>query len=167
MKGTALFRANQLDEAIAVFEQVIKRDPDRSGRDWTIGPDPFAHHLRDVINCAPGCIENKYTKLTLAKALRILEQKVTENPENADNYCHLLGNAWFNLSYYGAAWNGLDYERSYVWGSQDEESRTNFTDLSRARNYYRQSINADKTDELAALSALMFAKCVVVHSEPF
>ena len=112
-------------------------------------------------------VMNGMVRVTNPKALRILEQKVTENPENADNYCHLLGNAWFNLSYYGAAWNGLDYERSYVWGSQEEESRTNFTDLSRARNYYRQSINEAKTDELAALSALMFAKCEVVQSEPY
>ena len=160
MKGTALFRKLLLPEAIAVFEKLPESARNES-RFFQIGPDPFAYQIRDIINCEPGCYTNEFTKLSLAKTLLNLQKKAASNPEKAGEYYHLLGNAVFNLSYYGAAWKGMDYYRGYSWGGEDE---TNVVDLSRAQQYYEKSIAAASNREIAALSALMHAKCTMVRN---
>lgn len=162
MKGTALFRKNLLPEAIAVFERL----PDsycNESRFFTIGPNPFANNVQDMINCEPGCIENKFTKLSLARTLLALQEKALKEPEKAGQYNLMLGNAYFNLSYYGACWKGIDYYRGYSF-SEDE---TNVMDLSLAKKYYAKAMNNAETMEIGALACLMSAKCGVVRGDDY
>ncbi len=160
MKGTALFRKNLLPEAIAVFEKVPE-DHRESSRFWSIGPDPFTSNTRDIINCEPGCHTNEFTKLTLAKTLLNLQKKAVTDAAQAGKYYHLLGNAFFNLSYFGPAWKGWDYYRGYSWNGSDPG---NVMDLAMAMEYYRKSLASADNSEIAALSALMYAKCVIVQN---
>lgn len=160
MKGTALFRKLLFPEAIAVFEKIPENVRNES-EFFQIGPDPFAYHIRDIINCEPGCHTNEFTKLSLAKTLLGLQKTAASNPAKAGECYHLLGNAIFNLSYYGAAWKGMDYYRGYSWGSEDED---NVVDLSRAQQYYEKAIAKSDNREIAALSALMHAKCQMVRN---
>jgi len=160
MKGTALFRKNLLPEAIAVFEKVPE-DHRESSRFWAIGPDPFTSNTRDIINCEPGCHTNEFTKLTLAKTLLNLQKKAVTDAAQSGKYYHLLGNAFFNLSYFGPAWKGWDYYRGYSWNGSDPG---NVMDLGMAMEYYRKSLASANNSEIAALSALMYAKCVIVKN---
>ena len=162
MKATVLMGKNMLEEAIKIFEK-LPEDFTSTHRFFSIGPDPFASNLRDIINCEPGCIENKYTKLSLAKTLLGLQAKAIKEPENAGKYYHLLGNAYFNLSYYGACWKGLAYYRGYAWHSGDEELAQN-SQLATAQRYYEKAMEAPGNQEIAALSCMMAAKCDVVET---
>ncbi len=160
MKATALFSKNMLEESIKIFEGLPKSFTEEN-RFFKIGPDPFASNMRDIINCEPGCVENKYTKLTLAKTMLSLQKKAMEEPEKAGKYYHLLGNAYFNLSYYGACWKGISYYRGYVWN--DEESGKD-PQLALAQRFYDKSMKAARSTEIAALSCMMAAKCDVVET---
>lgn len=160
MKATTLFSKNMLEEAIKIYEDLPEKYTSEN-RFYKIGPDPFASNMRDIINCEPGCIENKYDKLSLAKMLLSLQQKAMQEPEKAGNYYHLLGNAYFNLSYYGACWKGLSYYRGYVWSAEEPEQDLQ---LAMAQRYYEKSMKAAKSSEIAALSCMMAAKCDVVET---
>ena len=162
MKATVLMGKNMLEEAIKIFEK-LPEDYTSTNRFFRIGPDPFASNLRDIINCEPGCIENKYTKLSLAKTLLGLQAKAVKEPENAGKYYHLLGNAYFNLSYYGACWKGLSYYRGYTWHSDDEELSQD-SQLATAQRYYEKAMESSSNSEIAALSCMMAAKCDVVET---
>lgn len=164
MKATKLFSKNMLDEAIKIYEALPGKYKE-DNRFFTIGPDPFASNMRDIINCEPGCIDNKYTKLSLAKTLLGLQKKAIEEPAKSGQYYHLLGNAYFNLSYYGACWKGLSYYRGYYWrgGSDGDENKVDLQ-LAMAMRFYEKSMKTSRNPEIAALSCMMAAKCEVVEN---
>lgn len=164
MKGTALFRKNLLPEAIAAFEKLPEKHRNES-RFFTIGPDPFANRVHDEINCEPGCIEKKFTKLSLAKTMLELQKKAVKEPTKAAQYHLMLGNAFFNLSYYGPCWKGMDYFRGYSW--RGGANSTNVQDLSLAKSHYKKAAEKAGNPEIGALATLMAAKCEVVRDNGF
>jgi|GEM_PF-5426607 len=159
MKGTAFFRKNMISEAIAIFEG-LPAEYRKNNRFFKIGPDPFTSNFRDIINCEPGCETYEYDKLSLAKMLQGLQEKAIRDPGNAGKYYHLLGNAYFNMSRFGAAWMGLAYFRSSYYQPDDANSQPL---LSIAQRFYERSIETAKKRDIAALSCMMAAKCDVVN----
>jgi hypothetical protein len=92
------------------------------------------------------------------------------NDPAADWYYYLLGMAWYNMSYYGYAWEATDYYRSgYNWlrlgqgpvfplpGSPDG-NREN-TDLTIPLAYFERVMERTRSSELAARAAFMAARC--------
>ncbi|HHG85390.1 MAG TPA: hypothetical protein ENJ82_11645, partial [Bacteroidetes bacterium] len=168
LKGTRLLAKNLLPEAIRIFEALPESYYDSEG--FRLDVDPFKGHIRDIVNCNEhGCLEYKYNKLTFAKALLILQKKAVQEPEKAAEYYHLLGNAFYNISYFGPAWRAIDYSRSgsswfYLgrkesWYTFDAETFEENVIMDLPWAFYKKAIEASKNPELAALSCFMAAKC--------
>jgi hypothetical protein len=170
VKGTRLLGKNLLEEAIKVFN-AIPENVRSSSSTFSLDADPFKGRIRDIVNCWNydcGGGDN-YTKLSLAEAMLTLQKKAIQEPENAGKYYHLLGNAYYNITFFGPAWGALDYHRSggnwgYLgyyesWYQFDPETFDEVVDMSLAEKYYTKSVEASNDPELAALSTYMAAKC--------
>lgn len=157
MHGTYLFAQGRLEEAKQAFERLSPSYRGQS-RTFSISPDPFASRMKDLL-CESmddaNCRVNKFDKLSLVKTMLSLERKAVAEPDKAAQYYHLLGNAWFNTSYYGYCWAARDYFRS---SSRFANDAGNF-DVGVALECYQQALEAGGNRELAALTTLMAAKC--------
>ena len=169
LKGTRLMAKNLLPEAIKVYKSLPESYRERASY-FSLDADPFKGHIKDIVNCwQERCGGGEYTKLTLAETLLSLQKKAVSDPENAGKYYHLLGNAYYNMTYFGPAWMALDYSRSggswwYLgryesWYQFDPETFDEVVDMTLAEQYYEKSVAASKDSELAALSTFMAAKC--------
>jgi len=140
---------NTLQKAITLFSELPNATP--------IKTNPFNMEIKDCIWGSWGENEScnhkpsNYTKLTLAQ--KLLEIKnIAESKNSAMDY-YLLGNAYYNMTYYGHAWETLSYFRS---GS----SNTGFTDCSIALNFYEKAIDLiEGNKEMQAKATFMAAKC--------
>lgn len=118
IKATLLLREGNLDEAEKLFKQ--------SGINLTLEGDPTSDEIIDCINCPR---KKTYTKLNLISQIRSLEAQARKG--SADAY-HKLGNLFYNTTYFGHAWQAMDYYRS---GS----SLGKHTDCSKAQEYYEKA----------------------------
>ncbi|MEJ0056811.1 MAG: hypothetical protein WDN75_14840 [Bacteroidota bacterium] len=105
LQGTILFRSGHLDQAIKYF--------DESGELASIEGDPFVGRTRDCIDCDEQDNNIHYTKKSLALQMLKYQKLAISEPKKAAEYYYLLGNAWYNITYYGPAWQHLSYGRSY------------------------------------------------------
>lgn len=147
---------DKLDEAIAKMESI----PDGGA---TLPGNPFNGRLQDCHDCdheAPQKI--KYTKLSLLKKMKEMEDKVKAGQEVYTN-AMLLANAFYNITHYG---NARAFYESKIAGefhyspfSIGNEFRNMLTDMTLASKYYTQGLNAAKTDEQKAKCYFMLAKC--------
>lgn len=169
IKGTRLLAKNLLPEAIRVF-RTLPEPYRRDQMHFQIGPDPFASNINDLINCeVRHCNVNKYNKLTLALAMQQLEKQAISDPGSAGKYHHLLGNAWYNISYFGPCWMATDYGRSggswyslgESWGDWEFDINTfpENVEMKLARSHYKKSAAKSTDPEMAAFSTFMAAKC--------
>ncbi len=167
IKGTGLLARNLLPEAIKVLQQ-ISEGYRSSSESFQLDADPFRLVTRDIINCEE-CGAGKYNKLTFAEALLDLQKKAISEPNKAAEYNLLIGNAYYNTTYFGAAWNAKDFYRSgsswYSLGERSEwytftvESFDEVVDMGLAKDHFRKALAASKDKETAALAAFMIAKC--------
>lgn len=138
-----------LSKAVALFE--------KSGISTPLKTNPFNMEIRDCIwgdwgdenscNHKP----TKYTKASFAKKLEEIKQ-IADSLNSAMDY-FLLGNAYYNMTYYGPNWEALSYSRS---GSYT----TGFADCSIALNFYKKAIQLFNNDkEMQAKATFMAAKC--------
>jgi hypothetical protein len=147
---------DKLDEAVAKMESI----PDNGA---TLPGNPFNGRLQDCHDCdheAPQKI--KYTKLSLLKKMKDMEDKVKTGQEVYTN-AMLLANAFYNITHYGNARafyeNKIVGEYHYSPFSIGNEFRNILTDMTLANKYYTQGLNAAKTDEQKAKCYFMLAKC--------
>jgi len=91
------------------------------------------------------------SKLGFARRLLELHNKVKKDPGGARAW-FLLGNAYYNITYFGKSWDLVGYFRSGSYYS-------GFTDCSRALSYYRKASTLAEDRELKAECLFMMAKC--------
>lgn len=145
---------DQLDQAIPLMETA-------AGSATVLLGNPFNGRIRDCHDCdheAPQKI--KYTKLDLLRKLKEMKDIAAAGTDAYANYS-LLGNAFYNITYYGNA--RYFYECKVINGYYASLSGNNFqpvlTDCRLAMSYYRKALAAAKTDEQKAKSTFMIAKC--------
>lgn len=135
-----------LDKAIALFNQIEISE--------TLDSNPFEMKIKDCIWGGNRECKHKstnYTKATFAKKLEETKQNAMSKNSAMDYY--LLGNAYYNMTYYGPAYSTLSYFRS---GS----TATGFTDCSIALGFYEKAIVLFKGNkEMQAKATFMAAKC--------
>lgn len=167
IKGTGLLARNLIPEAIKVFQQIS--DGYRStSASFQLDADPFRTVTTDVVNCE-NCDAGKYNKLSYAEAMVELQKKAIAEPAKAAEYNLLIGNGYYNTTYFGAAWNAKDFYRSggswYSLGEHSEwydfniDTFEEIVDMSLCKDYYMKALNASKDKEIAALAAFMVGKC--------
>lgn len=140
---------NTLKEAIALFKEL----PETA----RLKTNPFNMEIRDCIWGGWGDDEGCNHKLTnytkLSFATKLLEVKYIAEIKNSAMDYYLLGNAYYNMTYYGPTWETLSYYRS-GWKS------TGFADCSIALEFYEKAIELFKNDkEMRAKAIFMAAKC--------
>ncbi|HUP11978.1 MAG TPA: hypothetical protein VM187_07200 [Niastella sp.] len=147
---------DKLDEAIVKMQSV----PDGGA---TLPGNPFNGRLQDCHDCDHEATQKiKYTKLSLIKKMKEMEDKVKAGQEVYIN-AMLLGNAFYNITHYGNARafyeNKIVGEYHYSPFSFEDAFRAWATDMTLAAKYYTEGLNAAKTDEQKAKCYFMLAKC--------
>lgn len=162
IKGTLLMREGRFKESIGIFSGM----KDQSHANMILPADPFVIHIWDCHDCDYVEFPGDYTKLTLCQKIVELEGKLKKDPENKTEIQHLLGNVYYNMSYWGNAWMALDYYRchgcelskvdpsdSYSWYYND------IYNIDKAKYYYKLAAEGSRGKEFAALNYFMLAKC--------
>jgi hypothetical protein len=167
MKATLLLRQGQWQAAADLYAQVPEELYDFIGS-FRIPLDPFEGYTWDCVNCFDlyEASEFPYTRLRFAQEMASLEAQARARP-SAELY-YRLGNAAYNMTYFGPAWMLASYYRSggslYLFSPDyepyGEESKSElFTDMARPEAYYRKAVSLTKDRELAAKALFMAAKC--------
>lgn len=169
LRGTRLLAGRRFEEAVKVFES-LPQDYRKSSTSFTLKADPFQGRLVDIVHCDEnGCEDNRYDKLSFAKRVLELQQKTVSDRANAARYHLELGHAFYNITFFGPAWQALDYFRSggswYYFGEHSEWydfDPNNFDeviDMELAEQHYNQAKELAKDKELAAEACFYAAKC--------
>jgi len=105
VKATLLLSQGQVEAANEVYSLVPRAD--RSTKMFS----PFAEDFRDCVFC-PVTDTTAYTKAELIEKLVEYDYRARADIDNGPDYFYLLGTAWYNMSYFGSAWEATDYFRS-------------------------------------------------------
>ena len=136
---------DKLGEAITKFEAIPASA--------TMPGNPFNGRLQDCHDCDHAAAQKiKYTKLSLLKKMKDMEDKIKAGTEVYTN-AMLVANAFYNITYYGNA--RAFYECNVV----DREFGSGPCDMEYATKYYTLALNNAKTDEQKAKCHFILAKC--------
>lgn len=167
IKGTYLMSRGEMVAALEVFKEMDELSWERYGVF-----NPFEAHLIDCINCGNRDSLTAYSKPVIIQRIRDLEYKALANREQGAIYFYQIGLAYYNMSYFGYAWNATDYFRSGAslksrqrnaagvvptW-QFDFGNKENFN-TQIAEEYFQKAIQLAGNSELAATAAFMAAKC--------
>lgn len=153
----ALF-SNNLEKAIEYIQQ--------SGRykDVIMKANPFNGFIQDCNDCQHTLKQSvKYSSLSLLQKMQEIKN-ILQQGNDVYNNAILLGNAFYNLTYYGSVrhfWDaklicdGTPYKPYLV----SQFAREMLLDCSLAERYYKQALNAAENDEQRAKATFMLAKC--------
>ncbi|TAJ15015.1 hypothetical protein DMA11_03560 [Marinilabiliaceae bacterium JC017] len=147
MLGTSYLADEETEKAIEAFSR-LSESFKAQNEDFYLDYNPFNSVMNDrdrsSLNAKP------YSKLKFAKTLHTIEQVVDAgNPTAMDLF--LLGNAFYNSTYFGFAWDAKAYYHS---GSY----YTGVFDCYMARSYYTEAAQVAEDREMQAKCYYMAAK---------
>lgn len=146
IKGTLLMRdPAKLADALAIFESL---PPDF---DFTIDVNPFNMSINDCIHPEDCNLKTSATYTRNALVRKLIEMKGIAEQTNSSTDYYLLGNAYYNMTYFGPAWKAMNYFRS---GSQ----YAGFYDCAQALAFYEKAVRYAPDRESAARACFMAAK---------
>ncbi len=170
-KKITSIKLNDVYDFLAVRETLENKDLNKaynlfvqSGDSTTLMGNPFNGRIADCHDCDHAAPQKvKYTKGELVKKLILLKSNI-ESGQDVYNNALLLGNAFYNMSYYGNA--RLFYEGS-IYGMEEPSEASGIdynyknilTDNSIAYSYYQKALLAAENDEQKAKCYYMMAKC--------
>ena len=165
MKGTYYLGQMQLESALEAFRQMPRKDRDDFGLF-----NPFREQLVDCVNCR--IIDTaSYNKTVILEQILELEYKAKADMENGAAYYYQIGNALYNMTYFGFEWEVADYFRSGTsWGGLKSGEAVfshgnapfgnhETINCSLPLYYYDKAFRLTKSNELSARAAFMAAKC--------
>lgn len=170
IKATLLFGQFRLEEALAVMKQIDRND----WNDYGVF-NPFISRFKDCITCAIPDTANSYNRGELMERMQALESLARGGSERAAEHYFDLGTAYYNITYFGYAWQAADFFRSgssmrpsnfadgdnVVPNPSWELGNREVVDCTRALFFFEKARQlANETDrELAARATYMAAKC--------
>jgi hypothetical protein len=146
--------AGKLDEAIALMEQSAE------GKDVELYGNPFNGKIKDCHDCDHAASQKvKYTKLSFLKKMKEM-QSLVDKGQDVYNNSLLLGNAYYNMTYFGNArviyYNDIiNQYGNYI----DEYYQPVLLNCTTANQYYEKAFNAAANAEQKAKCVYMMAKC--------
>ena len=164
LRGMTLFNNGQMEAALEAF-----RDVPRNFREPMNQFNPFHEHFIDCIHC-PVADTLVYEQAGVIERMLDLEYKGRAHLRDGAGAFYQLGNAYYNMSYFGDSWNLMDAFRSgsnwqyanknnrYIT-SESELGNVELMNLDKARKYYTTTLELAKNPELAARACFMLAKC--------
>ncbi len=151
-QGVMSAYGNKMDEAISYMSQSDDTTP--------IPGNPFNGRIKDCHDCDHTIkLKVPYTKLTFLKKIKEMQTNVEKGSDIYNNSL-LVGNAFYNMTFYGNA-------RAFYYGNImnqygnfiDPYYQTYLLDCSIANEYYKKAFDAATTQEQKAKSVLMMTKC--------
>lgn len=147
---------NKIPGAIAFIKQ-------SNGLEKTIlYGNPFLGNIKDCHDCDHQASQKKkYSMLDFLTSIQKLQDKVAQKTEVYNNNI-LLGNAFYNITYFGNA--RLFYEGPIAGYGSDpsyfrDPIRNMITNSTLAKSYYEKALLAAKNNEQKAKCHYMMAKC--------
>ncbi len=164
LKGIVFFNDGKIEAAAETFRKIP-----RNVRDLEPKFNPFHEHIIDCVHC-PIADTTMFTRAGIVEELLKLEYQGRAHIETGASSFYQLGNAYYNMTYYGDSWQVTDLFRSGGnWGYVNKDNRylvyeselgnVENKNMDRARKYYETALELAKNKELAARACFMLAKC--------
>ena len=164
LKSTLLFNQGEIEAALELFKQIPRNE-----RELQMRFNPFHEHLKDCVHC-PMADTLKYDKAGVIDEILKLEYSGRANLGSGASYFYQLGNAYYNMTYFGDSWEVTDFYRSGMsWQYSNPQNKYSVVDselgnvenmnFERARVFYNRALEIAKNPELAARIRFMLAKC--------
>jgi len=152
-EGLVLAYAGQLEKAKEHFVKTKLANEE-------LRSDPFVAGIQDCHDCDHENYRGrKWTRMTTLNRMIQLQQNLLRN---TDMYYSALtlGNAYYNLSYYGNSRVFYQSKLMYSWGNSIDDFHSKFLNSSnRAKDYYRTALQYAQSDEQRAKCEYFIAKC--------
>ncbi len=118
MLGTVYLKDDKLEKAKDIFTEIKTEVVAKSYPDFYLSYNPFNLYPEDKINIDKP--ETRYSKLKFVNILIKIKSLVDNNKATTFDY-FLLGNAYYNTTYFGVCWDAKEYYRpSYeIHGNAD------------------------------------------------
>ncbi|WP_177761188.1 hypothetical protein [Flavobacterium sp. I3-2] len=178
-KAIYLYQSGNIDEAIAFYHKMKpmpirffnydtrRYEVENSGNLESplkeLFGNPFNGRISDCSDCDHEAVQKvKYTPLTMLLKMKEMQTNI-DNNQDVFNNALLIGNAYYNTSYYGNARafyynpiinNNLSNSNLAV----DVENANVVLDFNQAFKYYNIALNAAQNDEQRAKATFMLAK---------
>lgn len=171
LKGMLAFRKNRLEEALAAFENLPDDYWEKNyAFSGNLYQDPFAS--TQTYPWEGQTMEPYNKKVILRRMIELQKQTNQPGPQQAEAY-YLLGNAYYNFTYWGKNWMMFSYGKSvaelydspytslenYSLGPNAKTYFKEYYQLSRAIAYYQKAFQAKPNAELAARITFMLGTC--------
>ena len=164
LKGIVFFNEGKIEAAAETFRKIP-----RNVRDLEPKFNPFHEHIIDCVHC-PIADTTKFDRAGIVEELLRLEYQGRAHLESGASSFYQLGNAYYNMTYYGDSWHVTDLFRSGGnWGYVNKDNRylvyeselgnVENKKMDFARKYYETALELAKNKELAARACFMLAKC--------
>jgi hypothetical protein len=159
-KASWYLRHDSLQQAMKVLQQIPASFYQEYPYNELLNNDPFS------VDVANGHINDPYepvcNKLEMVQEMVRLQKIAKENPSKAA-LCYLqLGNAHFNLTWYGKnwlavkkSWSRYELDHEMEWSEFNE----NYYGCLRAREYYLKALKLAEEKKLASLSCYLAGQC--------
>ncbi len=175
IKGTYYLRKGDLKNAKSAYEQVSESYRQQASGYFLLHFNPFEGFIHDRHDEAEErfgtALDNH--KLWLVNKMIELEEEAIRNPQKAAENYFKLGNAWYNMSFFGPGWRALAYYRSgsdlfyfdidpddYLTAEQIESQKSSlFYDMNPALSLYEKALSQNPNSELGAKIRFGMAKC--------
>lgn len=170
IKATVALQKNQLEAALELYKDIGRTDWDNYGLFA-----PFIERINDCVYCPLPDTAVLYNKGELIEAIRSKDYDARSNSDKSAKLFYEVGLAYYNMTYFGHAWEAMDYFRSgsslsrfalntkdgvaphyyYPFGNKEN------LDCSTALDYFERTLQLARNSnpELAARAAFMAAKC--------
>ena len=165
LKGTYFLSQMQLESALEAFRQMPRNDRDNFGLF-----NPFREAFVDCVNCR--VVDTLgINKTAILERILEYEYKAKADMENGGQYFYNIGNALYNMTYFGYEWEIADHFRSGAswYGLKSGKSvfekynapygNRETVNCSLPLYYFDKAFRTTNNPELAAKAAFMAAKC--------
>lgn len=168
--GTSHLRDHNYTKAIEWLGKAGKAQPlveerydYKTDKTATIHVDPFFDYLNDWQRFNKS-VTVPYTKLTLAKKLLVLENKIkaVEKGTDPSRLYYQYASALYNMSYYGNSWQALAFYRSggdWNHGNYKLSWQKEYYGVHSAKAWYQKAYETATNKEFKAACLFMVAKC--------
>ena len=158
---------NQYQAIVATFQDSIPKAIDLMKQTNDLQAtvfygNPFNGNIKDCHDCDFRAYQKrKYSQMDFLLVIQSMEEKIAKNEDVYTN-AMLLGNAFYNITYYG---NGRIFYQTEIIGfneepySYDDQCKELITNCSLAVKYYQKALEAASNNEQKAKMQYMLAKC--------
>jgi hypothetical protein len=155
--GTSYLREYDYKKAIEWFKKA------GAAEELTVHTTPFIDITYDLVEPQPSEEKFSITKTAFAEEMQRLQQLAGKDKVNAAKHYYKMALGFYNMTYYGHAWQLTQYNRSGVDGYRIPDEATTFEKeyygCFTAEKYFEKAMNASVDKNYKARCLFMMAKC--------